>query len=169
MQFDVGSFFLLLVSTIAVAAVPVTHGYVGHRLHSDACNSWRSKRFFSGGTRFQVFQVISWMFFIASLVCLAGLLATTMYFGKMWLTREDLFGTSICSALISEVLMVSSLFTYRRGQQPRLRHRRLPSMSLIYLSSTGGAVVETFSTLHDRIHHNLNKLSTTKKCRSVCH
>ena len=152
MHFDVGTLSLLVVNTITVAAVPVTHGYVGHRLHKDACNSWRFKNFSSGGTRFQVFQGLSWSFFAASLMCVA--LGVTFYFGKMRLmredlfaktrvTREDLFGASICSALISEVLMVSSLFTYHRGQQPRRRHRRLPSMSSVYLSSTGEGVLRT--------------------------
>ena len=138
---DVGTFSLFVVTTVTVAAVPVTHGYVGHRLHKDACNSWKFFRTFSGGARFQVFQGLSWTFFAASLMCV--LLATLLsYIGKMRVSREDLFGASICSALISEVLMVSSLFTYHRGQQPRRRrHRRMPSMSLVYMSSTGTTVM----------------------------
>ena len=137
---DAAEVSLIVVTTISVAAVPVTHGYVGHRLHKDAWNSWRFRNiFFSGGKRFIVFQGLSWSFFAGAIVGVVLALS-----GQSRKTPEKnpqaLFGASICSAFISEVLMVSSLFTYHRGH-PKRQHRRMPSMSSVYFSTTGTSVV----------------------------
>ena len=136
-----------VIAVTALAAVPITHGVAGHRLHKNATNPWRFKNiFFSGGYRFMTFQGFSWSFFVLALV---------MAFGRMFLhvdqmsvvrthvNERSLLGGSICSALISEVLMVSSLLTYHRGHhaRPGQGHRRTPSAMLQVLQTSGTAII----------------------------
>lgn len=120
----------LAAACVAITFVPLTHGVAGHLLHRDAQNSWRfwAPPFFTGGPRFMTFQGFSWAFFAVASLFLA-LAIGQQYVAKMAISvsaPRQLLTVSGCSALISEVLMVSSLFTYHRGRR-LTRHRRGPS------------------------------------------
>ena len=127
---------------VAVTSVPLTHGVAGHLLHKDATNPWRfwSPPFLTGGSRFMTFQGFSWSFFALSALCFV------VAIGQLYVTKmaafvsapRQLLTASSCSALISEVLMVSSLFTYHRGR--RLQHRRAPSTGTQNLTEAGTKV-----------------------------
>ena len=125
-----------VIAVTALAAVPITHGVAGHRLHKNATNTWRFKNiFFSGGYRFMTFQGFSWSFFVLALVLALGRLflhVDQMSVVRTHVNERSLLGGSICSALISEVLMVSSLLTYHRGHhaRPGQGHRRTPSANV---------------------------------------
>jgi len=136
-----------LLAGFTVALVPLaTHVIAGPRLHKDA---WRFNTLFSGPWRFQTFQAFAWAFFALGVV-----LALAQYKEKLFTSvvhTPALFGASVCSALISEVLVVSSLFSYHCGQgstvaaQPasaaaRRGHRRSPSLTR-FASTTGVYVV----------------------------
>jgi 2-acylglycerol O-acyltransferase 2 len=128
---------------VAVTSVPLTHGVAGHLLHKDATNPWRfcSPPFLTGGPRFMTFQGFSWAFFAISSLCLVlaiGQLYSKMAKAAFVSSPRQLLTASGCSALISEVLMVSSLFTYHRGR--RLRHRRAPSTGTQNLTEAGTKV-----------------------------
>jgi len=131
-------------TAIAVASVPVTHGVAGHRLHAGASLPWKFRNiFFSGGKRFMVFQGFSWTFFAVAATC--GLLALGSRFVPFSIDFDSptLHEWSICSALISEVLMVASLLTYHRGSSNThgRGHRRQPSTTTVEISNTGTTVI----------------------------
>lgn len=90
---------------------------------------------FRGGPRFMAFQGFSWSFFAISL---------SAWFAGLFLhidhKETPFLGASVFSALISEVLMVSSLFTYHRGHRTSPRHRRVPSITTQVLNDTGTRV-----------------------------
>ena len=136
-----------VIAVTALAAVPITHGVAGHRLHKNATNTWRFKNiFFSGGYRFMTFQGFSWSFFVLALVLALGrmfLHVDQMSVVRTHVNERSLLGGSICSALISEVLMVSSLLTYHRGHhaRPGQGHRRTPSAMLQVLQTSGTAII----------------------------
>ena len=136
-----------VIAATALAAVPITHGVAGHRLHKDATNSWRFRNiFFSGGYRFMTFQGFSWSFFVFALVLALGrmfLHIEQMSVVRTHVNERSLLRGSICSALISEVLMVSSLLTYHRGHhaKPGQGHRRTPSAMSQVLQTSGTAII----------------------------
>ena len=136
-----------VIAVTALAAVPITHGVAGHRLLENATNTWRFKNiFFSGGYRFMTFQGFSWSFFVLALVLALGrmfLHVDQMSVVRTHVNERSLLGGSICSALISEVLMVSSLLTYHRGHhaRPGQGHRRTPSAMLQVLQTSGTAII----------------------------
>ena len=90
---------------------------------------------FRGGPRFMAFQGFSWSFFAISLAAwLGGLFLHTSH------KETPFLGASVFSALISEVLMVSSLFTYHRGHRTSPQHRRVTSITTQVLNDTGTRV-----------------------------
>jgi len=135
--------YFFLAAFVAVTSVPLTHGVAGHLLHKDATNPWRfwSPPFFTGGPRFMTFQGFSWSFFAVASLFLA------LAVGQMYVTKiagflsapRQLLTVSGCSALISEVLMVSSLFTYHRGRR-LTHHSRAPSTGTQNLTTAGSKV-----------------------------
>ena len=97
---ELGSFALVL-AAFTVAAVPVaTHVIAGRRLHKDA---WRFNTLFSGPWRFQIFQAFAWAFFALSAIMAAAV--RKKLFVPSNVHTPALFGASVCSALISEVLV----------------------------------------------------------------
>lgn len=141
----------LFLAVAGVLTVPLTHGVAGHRLHKDATNAWSFWRppFFSGGPRFMTFQGFSWSFFAISAVCclLGASMSSSDYVGKMGdalhVKPPALLGASACSALIAEVLMIASLFTYHRGVRGKPRHVRKPSVTSQALTQIGSYVTVT--------------------------
>lgn len=115
----------LVLAATFLCMTPITHGVFGRWLHAE--NWGVRKNTFRGGSRFVLLSGLSWAAWATSVVSLAAAAVVVL---KAWSHEElpspVLSGASVCGAVISEVLMVSSLLMFQVRRNTYFLQREEP-------------------------------------------
>ena len=113
------TYVMTIVKAMAVvlplAVIPLTYGVGGSHMHNG--RAWAFFQPMRGGLRFVVFQALGWMFFALSIV-----LPSLPWLAAWFYPSLVLKGLTICggaSAVLSEVMIVTSLLMYRKPRDHR--------------------------------------------------